>query len=78
MLAKDNKYLLTAFGRVKSGLKPAVKNRAMHGGEECAARMVKTKADALGIGGQTPICRAVWRTEGERNLKARGTRAVAQ
>ncbi|MBQ8480393.1 MAG: hypothetical protein IJ503_08430, partial [Akkermansia sp.] len=47
----------TAFGRVKSGLKPAVKNRAMHGGEECAARMVKTKADALGIGGQTPICR---------------------
>ena len=57
MLAKDNKYLLTAFGRVKSGLKPSVKNRAMHGGEECAARMVKTKADALGIGGQTPICR---------------------
>ena len=55
MLAKDNKYLLTAFGRVKSGLKPAVKNRAAHGGEECAARMVKTKADALGIGGQTPI-----------------------
>ena len=55
MLAKDNKYLLTAFGRVKSGLKPAVKNRAMHGGEECAARMVKTKADALGIGSQTPI-----------------------
>ena len=50
MLAKDNKYLLTAFGRVKSGLKPAVKNRAAHGGEECAARMVKTKADALGIG----------------------------
>ena len=46
---------LTAFGRVKSGRKPAVKNRAMHGGEECAARMVKTKADALGIGGQTPI-----------------------
>ena len=62
MLAKDNKYLLTAFGRVKSGLKPAVKNRAMHGGEECAARMVKTKADALGIGGQAPICRtAVYR-----------------
>ena len=28
----------------------------MHGGEECAARMVKTKADALGIGGQAPIC----------------------
>ena len=27
---------------------PAVKNRAAHGGEECAARMVKTKADALG------------------------------
>ena len=27
MLAKDNKYLLTAFGRVKSGLKPAVKNQ---------------------------------------------------
>ena len=47
----------TAFGRVKSGLKPAVKNRAMHGGEECAARMVKTKADALGIGEQAPICR---------------------
>ena len=41
---------------MKSGLKPAVKNRAAHGGEECAARMVKTKADALGIGGQTPIC----------------------
>ena len=56
MLAKDNKYLLTACGRVKSGLKPAVKNRAMHGGEECAARMVKTKADALGIGSQAPIC----------------------
>ena len=61
---------LTAFGRVKSGLKPAVKNRAAHGGEECAARMVKTKADALGIGGQAPICRAEWRTEGERNSKA--------
>ena len=42
---------------MKSGLKPAVKNRAMHGGEECAARMVKTKADALGIGAQAPICR---------------------
>ena len=40
---------------MESGLKPAVKNRAMHGGEECAARMVKTKADALGIGRQTPI-----------------------
>lgn len=53
---------------MKSGLKPAVKNRAAHGGEECAARMVKTKADALGIGGQAPICGAVWRTEGERNL----------
>ncbi|MBQ8479054.1 MAG: hypothetical protein IJ503_01555, partial [Akkermansia sp.] len=50
-----NKSFSTAFGRVKSGLKPAVKNRAMHGGEECAARMVKTKADALGIGGQAPI-----------------------
>ena len=36
---------------MKSGLKPAVKNRAAHGGEECAARMVKTKADALGMGG---------------------------
>ena len=57
-LARD-KCILTAFGRVKSGLKPAVKNRAMHGGEECAARMVKTKADALGIGGQTPSCGAV-------------------
>ena len=54
-LTKDINIFLTAFGRVKSGLKPAVKNRAMHGGEECAARMVKTKADALGIGGQTPI-----------------------
>ena len=53
--ARD-KCFLTAYGRVKSGLKPAVKNRAAHGGEECAARMVKTKADALGIGGQTPIC----------------------
>ena len=42
--------------RPPSGLKPAVKNRAAHGGEDCAARMVKTKADALGIGGQTPIC----------------------
>ncbi len=40
---------LTACGRVKSGLKPAVKNRAAHGGEDCAARRVKTKADALGI-----------------------------
>ena len=46
----------TAFGRVKSGLKPAVKNRTAHGSEDCAARRVKTKADALGIGGQTPIC----------------------
>ena len=53
-LARD-KCFLTAFGRVKSGLKPAVKNGAMHGGEECATRMVKTKADALGIGGQTTI-----------------------
>ena len=40
---------------MKSGLKPAVKNRAAHGGEECAARMVKTKADALGIGGLKKI-----------------------
>ena len=30
------------------------------------------------IAHQAPICRAVWRTEGERNSKARGTRAVAQ
>ena len=41
---------------MKSGLKPAVKNRAAHGGEDCAARRVKTKADALVIGGQAPIC----------------------
>ena len=54
-LTKDINIFLTAFGRVKSGLKPAVKNRAMHGGEECAARMVKTKANALVIGGQAPI-----------------------
>ena len=54
-LTKDINIFLTAFGRVKSGLKPAVKNRATHGGEDCAARRVKTKADALGIGGQTPI-----------------------
>ena len=47
---------LTAYGRVKSGLKPAVKNRAAHGSEDCAARRVKTKADALVIGGQAPIC----------------------
>ena len=52
-----NKCFLTACGRVKSGLKPAVKNRAAHGGEDCAARRVKTKADALVIGKQTPICR---------------------
>ena len=44
-----DKCFLTAFGRVKSGLKPAVKNRAAHGGEDCAARRVKTKADALVI-----------------------------
>ena len=56
-LARD-KCFLTAFGRVKSGLKPAVKNRAAHGGEDCAALRVKTKADALVIGGQAPICRA--------------------
>ena len=49
-LTEDINIFLTAYGRVKSGLKPAVKNRAAHGGEECAARMVKTKADALGIG----------------------------
>ena len=48
--ARD-KCFLTAFGRVKSGLKPAVKNRAAHGSEDCAARRVKTKVD----GGQTPI-----------------------
>ena len=30
----------------------AVKNRTAHGGEDCAARRVKTKADALGIGGE--------------------------
>ena len=53
-LTRD-KCFLTAYGRVKSGLKPAVKNRAAHGGEDCAARRVKTKADALVIGGQTPI-----------------------
>ena len=41
---------------MKSGLKPAVKNRAAHGGEDCAARRVKTKAGALGMAGQTPIC----------------------
>ena len=57
-LTRD-KCFLTAFGRVKSGLKPAVKNRATHGGEDCTARRVKTKADALGIGGQTPICRGI-------------------
>ena len=50
-----DKCFFTAFGRVKSGLKPAVKNRAAHGGEDCAARRVKTKADALGIDGQAPI-----------------------
>ena len=68
-LTRD-KCFLTAYGRVKSGLKPAVKNRAAHGGEDCAARRVKTKANALGIGGQAPICRAVRRTESERNSKA--------
>ena len=35
---------------------------------ERALPAVKTKADALVIGGQAPICRAVWRTEGERNF----------
>ena len=50
-----DKCFLTACGRVKSGLKPAVKNRAAHGSEDCAVRRVKTKADALVIGGQTPI-----------------------
>ena len=55
-LTKDINIFLTACGRVKSGLKPAVKNRAAHGGEDCAARRVKTKADTLVIGGQTPIC----------------------
>ena len=47
-----------------NGLRPGEKRAeargeepAAHGGEECAARMVKTKADALGIGGQAPICR---------------------
>ena len=43
-LTEDINIFLTAYGRVKSGLKPAVKNRAMHGGEDCAARRVKTKA----------------------------------
>ena len=55
-LTRD-KCFLTACGRVKSGLKPAVKNRAAHGSEDCAARRVKTKAGALGMAGQAPICR---------------------
>ena len=45
-----------------NGLRPGEKRAkargeepAAHGGEECAARMVKTKADTLEIGGQTPI-----------------------
>ena len=57
-LTEDINIFLTACGRVKSGLKPAVKHRAAHGGEDCAARRVKTKADALVIGTQTPICTA--------------------
>ena len=57
---------LTAFGRVKSGLKPAVKNRAAHGGEDCAQS--EDQGCALGMEGQAPICRAIRQTEGERNL----------
>ena len=57
-LKNDINIFLTPFGRVKSELKPAVKNRATHGSEDCTACRVKTKADALGIGGQTPIWRA--------------------
>ncbi len=45
-----------------NGLRPGEKRAkdrseepAAHGGEECAARMVKTKADALGIGSQGPM-----------------------
>ena len=66
-----------------NGLRPSEKRAeargeepAAHGGEECAARMVKTKADALVIGEQAPICRAEWRTEGERNQKPALVRAT--
>ena len=62
-LTKDINIFLTACGRVKSGLKPAVKNRAAHGGEDCAARRVKTKADALVIGG------LIYRVDTQRNLR---------
>ena len=39
VVSQENNSLLTAFGRVKIGLMPVVKN--------CAVRRVKTKADAL-------------------------------
>ena len=55
--ARD-KCFLTACGRVKSGLKPAVKNRAAHGSEDSAVRRVKTKADALVIGGGLRLTRS--------------------
>ena len=59
-------WLATLAGEIKlyNGLRPGEKRAkargeepAAHGGEDCAARRVKTKADALGIGGQAPICR---------------------
>ena len=46
---------------VKSGLAPAVKNRAAHGSEDCAARRVKIKAHALTREARKPFgLRASW------------------
>ena len=46
---------------MKSGLGPVVKNRAAHGGEDCAARRVTIKAHALTREARKPFgSRASW------------------
>ena len=55
---KGYKYLFNGLRPGEKRAKASGEEPAAHGGEECAARMVKTKADALVIGSQAPICRA--------------------
>ena len=55
---QNPKFKIQLFNGLRPGEKRAEargEEPAAHGGEECAARMVKTKADALGIGSQAPI-----------------------
>ena len=65
-------WIASLAGEIKlyNGLRPGEKRAkargeepAAHGGEECAALMGMTMADALGLGSQTPICRRIPHTK---------------